>query len=167
MNILVVFRDRRWWQHDSDVDDNERGTGSSLSIEPSVQETKRKDPRCKLYSYGLKKGSRCKLCPYWSKKNTFEIQEKGQITVGGFFINADSKNGCNTFSDSIFVNWLQRYSIFGQITRMKQFPFWKKKTTPASDASAISANIWKILQRQTNKHTLCKWLCGCKFWQKI
>ena len=35
MNILVVFscpRDRGWWQDESDVDDNERGTGSSLSF---------------------------------------------------------------------------------------------------------------------------------------
>ena len=97
------------------------------TIDPSFQVSRQKYQRWKLFSCWLKRDSRRELCPYWSKKNTFEIQEKGQITVGGFFINANSKNGCNTFSDSIFVNWLQRYSIFGQITRMKQFPFWRKK----------------------------------------
>ena len=123
--------------------------------------------KMKAFLLLLEKGFKTLALPLLVEKEYIWNTRKRSNHCGGFFINADSKNGCNTFSDSIFVNWLQRYSIFGQITRMKQFPFWKKKTTPASDASAISANIWKILQRQTNKHTLCKWLCGCKFWRKI
>ena len=56
----------------------------STIFELSLQVSKRKDPRCKLYSYGSKKGSRCKLCPYWSKKNTFEVKVKDQHSV--FFL---------------------------------------------------------------------------------
>ena len=83
--------------------------------------------KMKAFLLLVEKGFKTWALPLLVEKEYIWNTRKRSNHCGGFFINADSKNGCNTFSDSIFVNWLQRYSIFGQITRMKQFPFWRKK----------------------------------------
>ena len=54
---------------------------SSFSFH-SFQVSRWKYQRWKFFSYWLKRDSRRKLCFHWSKKDSFEIQEKGQYNGG-------------------------------------------------------------------------------------